>query len=533
VPVARTRSGSRLSRVAVLSATLVALLSGAAQAHEERPTQFPDGSGTVPRYRTTGPYLVVCKADTPSRIKGFPAALKRANQRLFAECMDHGFRHIQDAVDAVKKKGTRILIQPGRYLEQPSMKAPTGICAEIADQFPLSYEEQVECPHLQNFVAIFGDSVDDPDIRCDLAVCNLQLQGTGARPEDVVVDGRYGKLNVIRADRAGGVYFRNFTVQGADFNALYVIETDGFVIDRMLGRWNHEYAFLTFASDHGLYRWCEAHGNGDGGLYPGSAADHHGARPSVVIHHCNSHHNTIGVSGTAGNSLLVHHNWLHHNSVGVTLDSFFPDHAGLPQDASTFRQNWIYSNNSDYYRYYADGTCSKPIEDRGYQDGVVCPSVPVPVGTGIMLAGGNDNVFEGNRIYDNWRYGTMQYWVPAPLRGENDPTLLYDTSHGNSYVGNVMGTSPGGVPKPNGTDFWWDEEGGGNCWDGNDGGADGISSDPMALLLPTCSSPSLDTPGNPAKQAFLVPCATWSREDHHPAGCDWMTRPPPPSSGQV
>ena len=50
---------------------------------------------------------------------------------------------------------------------------------------------------------------------------------------------------------------------------FYVIETDGFVIDRMLGRWNDRYAFLTFAGDHGLYVDCEAYGNGGLGAVPG------------------------------------------------------------------------------------------------------------------------------------------------------------------------------------------------------------------------------------------------------------------------
>ena len=31
------------------------------------------------------------------------------------------------------------------------------------------------------------------------------------------------------------------------------METDGFVIDSVVGRWNDEYGFLTFADDHGLY----------------------------------------------------------------------------------------------------------------------------------------------------------------------------------------------------------------------------------------------------------------------------------------
>ena len=61
------------------------------------------------------------------------------------------------------------------------------------------------------------------------------------------------KLNGLRADRVGGLYMSNFTVQQAEFNAVYVLETDGFVIDRLIARGNDEYGILAFASDHGAH----------------------------------------------------------------------------------------------------------------------------------------------------------------------------------------------------------------------------------------------------------------------------------------
>ena len=50
---------------------------------------------------------------------------------------------------------------------------------------------------------------------------------------------------------------RNFTIQQAEFNALYVLETDGFVIDHVTARGNDEYGILAFASDHGLIQRIE------------------------------------------------------------------------------------------------------------------------------------------------------------------------------------------------------------------------------------------------------------------------------------
>jgi hypothetical protein len=98
-----------------------------------------------------------------------------------------------------------------------------------------------------------------------LGKSNLQIEGTGAKPDDVVIDAQFRRLNAIRADRADGVYLRNFMTQRTTFNGVYIMESDGFAIDRLTSRWNDEYGFLTFADDHGLYADCEAYGNGDSG----------------------------------------------------------------------------------------------------------------------------------------------------------------------------------------------------------------------------------------------------------------------------
>lgn len=508
--------------IALLFAALLALPSPAS-AHAEREVTFPSGTGSVPRYRTGGPTLLVCKRGSLQRIRRLPPKLREDNLALYERCREDGYGHIQAAVDAVRRRGTRILILPGVYREGPSARKD---CASVDEDGILSYETQRACPHDQNLIAIFGDG-PDKDIACDRRLCDLQIEGS-ARRGDVIIDNRFAKLNAIRADRADGIYFRNFTVQNSEFNSIYVMETDGFVIDRVLARWNDEYGFLTFASDHGLYKRCEAYGNGDSGVYPGSAADHHGARPAIEIRHCNLHHNLLGYSGTAGNSVYAHHNRLHHNGAGAAMDSFFPNHPGLPQDSATFTDNEIYANNQDYYRYWRDGTCQDAEGARErFPEGVVCPSVPVPVGTGVLIAGGNNNLIADNHIYDNWRTGTMQFAVPAILREEEAPESQFDTSHFNRYRDNVMGLTPGGKARPNGLDFWWDVQGSGNCWEGNVA-AEGreIASDPP--VLPDCGvSPLVGLPASP-KQAPLVPCATWSRENYDPPGCDWLRTPPKP-----
>src|SRR5712671_4705728 len=82
--VLRHRSGSWLLLLLV-AVMAFALWPVSAFAHSERPTKAPDGTGSVPNYRTTGPHLVVCKADTAdftNRIGSFPTDLRIRNLEL-------------------------------------------------------------------------------------------------------------------------------------------------------------------------------------------------------------------------------------------------------------------------------------------------------------------------------------------------------------------------------------------------------------------------------------------------------------------
>jgi len=510
----------------LLVLTLGLLIPAAvALAHEERPVTFPDGSGTVPVLRTGEPDLLVCKrdkADFERRIATFPDALKRRNLDLFARCQEKGVENLQEAVDQVTEPGMTIAILPGLYREEPSLPPPTGACAALPARWSswgyqiLSYEQQLRCPHNQNLVAIFGKR-------------DLQIEGTGAGPLDVIIDAEYRKLNAIRADRSDGIYFVNLTAQRTTFNSLYVLETDGFVIDRVLTRWNDEYGFLTFASDHGLYTDCESYGNGDGGLYPGSASNindgrgHDVPRYAIEIRRCKSHDNVLGYSGTAGDSVWAHDNEFYDNMVGATMDSLWPDHPGLPQNHALFEGNKIYDNNRDYYRHIRDGTCAKPPAERGYERGVVCPQVGVPPGTGILVAGGNYNLFRNNHLWNHEKAAFQLFGVPAFIRGEEQLGKQTDTSNFNRFESNVFGVTPIGERRPNGRDAWWDGQGAGNCWQ-----ADAGATSPVAL--PRCAAPAPELSGGssrwvaePVKVVKLFLCADFSASQARlPAGCDWF-----------
>ncbi len=595
------------------------LASQAVLAHAERQSFFPQDRITSnphparklnaqgqPQYRPllptpASPRLVVCKKpgnegvgpgeSSASRIATMQdAALKSVNQKLLGEC---AFEHLQAAVDAVTTRGTTIYVLPGRYLEQPSVRAlderagastpaDTTFCQAVLARGggALSYEEQYRCRHIQNTVAIFGDpNFTDDDCGNDLEgvcthpetqACNpaqsacqyydLQVEGTGEHNYDVIfegdfitnpgdpADGQFRYLNGIRADRADGIYLRNFTTQIFEFNSVYVEETDGFVLDQLLARWVDEYSFLTFASDHGLYNESGGYGAADSVIYPGSGADiykdaQHSnanlrARQGTEIRNSFSTHAAAGYSGTAGNSPWVHDNVFRKNQMGLVTESIFGGHPGMPQDHGLYEDNLIYANNKNYFGYIAeDGVCiTQTPRDRGVvppewreldhmppevQEAildrmVLCPAIPFPSGVGMLIGGGNYDVTQNNTVFDNWKQAFMLFHAPAALRStfvnnmlsgnpeamirgvtqpiDTDPLNPFDNSHFNRYLGNRFAENVLTTPhrlQPNGVDFWYDNSGVGNCWrDNTSFSPDGVSfdtGDPLhdALGLPS------------------------------------------------
>ena len=612
----------------VLAAMAVAMIFPAgAFAHTERASYFPDpapdcsidpcAGGAVPTARpldtsvTTDRAVtrVVCQRDSlqvatksirKAQRSGYvlrpsigtqtisaseARTLINVNRRLSTRCRFHS---IQDAINA-SGNNDRVVIMPGLYTEPESRRAPTNdpscdpyeIINDRGEPTALSYKYQWNCPNDQNLIAVLGrepgatDPPEQPSLDRhgipDLGPCvrcNLQIEGSGATPDDVTIDagrvksgdgGPNGSVKDvgIRADRADGVVIKNLKVRHAREHTIYILESDGYLLDTFKVYYPGEYGVLTFVEDHGLMQNCDAAGADDSGLYPGAGADtgvgrdsapqswkdytdpgysYGNFRYSQEIRNCDSHHNASGYSGTDGNATHIDHNNFYDNALGFTTDVFTaPGHPGFPQDSDLIENNNFYSNNFNPYAAGSD----------------VVPTVPVPVGTGLWIAGGNDNVVRNNYFYDNWRRGTMVFAVPDQVvcgPAGIDPTLLAgcnptavppSTSYRNQFYGNVMSRSPGGTVMTNGTgdvatgrtDFWWDQYLGntGNCWHdnkGKDGTPLSVTSTPPAPLLPgKCDNSSIGTVG-PEQEPELLNCL--ADIEFNTSACPWFTTPSKP-----
>jgi hypothetical protein len=580
-----------LSTVAAVTIAM-SVITTAAFGHVERSSYWPDpapdrgvkpaAGGKVPKARTLGSALrtrargdtrVVCQRGSLRRaIRSINSArrngytlrpsqgskklsarsarrLKRLNRAFASRCQ---FKSIQAAIRR-SRNNDRVIVMPGRYVEPKSRAKPTNDpkCEqykEKSDDGPgaASFKYQVKCPNDQNLIYIQGRALTKtpppnppredrhgiPDNgRC--IRCNLQLDGSGAKPEDVVIDlakDTHAKLRGpsealkevgVRVDRADGLVVRNMSFAHAAEHGIYIHETDGYRMQRVKFFYNQEYGGLMFTSDHGLTADCEGMGSGDSAIYPGGAAEtgeqtaEATRRVNQTITRCDIHHNTLGYSGTMGNGTRVVGNHFYDNGTAIATDSFYAGgHPGYPQDSARFENNQIYSNNFNSFVAGSD----------------VDPRVPTPVGVGILIAGGNNNNISGNRIYDNWRRGTMLIYVPDSLSDEKK-TTANSTSHRNRYHNNVMGIAPDGTKKPNGVDFWWDEAPGqtDNCW--FDNGA--VTTDPPGPLMPSdCHNTSAGVTYGGKLTGELLPCAGSIESDTYDSStCPWFRTPDKPSEG--
>jgi hypothetical protein len=513
--------------------------------------------------------------------------LRSINIKLLRRCR---YTSIQDAVFAAGNND-RIEIMPGLYTEPKSRAKPTNdpACANLkitndkSQTGAVSYAYQFKCPNDQNLIAVLGRSLTNiavpqpplldrhniPDAgKC--IRCNLQIQGTGVSPDDVTIDagntasGDGAPIGAvkdvgIRADRADGFVLDNVKVRHAREHDVYAIETDGSHFDRLKVPYAGEYGVLTFVADHSLMENCDAWGSGDSGLYPGASADLGEALPpnqrryGTEIRNCDMHHNTLGYSGTDGNSVYIHDNAFYDNSEGFSTDVFTaPGHPGFPQDSDLLERNDFYSNNfNTYLPPCGDGQKPGPNgPSQGCSD--VVPTEPVPVGTGMWIAGGNANVIRNNRFWDNWRRGAMLFAVPDafvcsdasnqvagcnPAPGSSPANSA--TSYRNQFFNNKMGQDPNGNAQPNGVDFWWDQGGiivatnfnSGDCWYGNTG-SDGTGASVTGLPSPSggagdnlpsdCNNSPL--PGSKHGQVTeLLGCSELGA-----SGCPWFTTPNKP-----
>ena len=310
----------------------------------------------------------------------------------------------------------------------------------------------------------------------------LTIRGT--ERNDVVLDGEFRESNGIHVF-ADGVSIENMTARHYRLNGFYWTGVEGYRGSYLTAYNNGDYGLYAFDSVHGRFDHSYASGHPDSGFYIGQCYPCHAVITDVL-----AERNGLGYSGTnAGGDLIIADSEWRLNMSGIvpnSLDSeLYP-----PQRETTIVGNWVHDNNN------ADA----PAKDVQY----------AALGTGILLAGGQDNVVQRNLVEDHEAYGIAavpildrNIWIPGGNRVE-----------GNIVRGSGLADLAFGAPAS-----------GANCFAGN---AFTTSLPPGIEAYAGCGfAPTSGAGGDMAVTTRLLGRFAQVESGEFPAG-DWRAQPAPP-----
>jgi hypothetical protein len=386
------------------------------------------------------------------------------------------FSSIQAAVNAARP-GDWILIGPGDYHEQGSNVA--GVLVATPDIHIRGMD--------RNRVIVDGTNAKPGARPCssDPAVQNFGPGGAGRNGIEVL------KVNGVSVENLTACNFLS-DASGNNGNQIWF---NGGVSSGMIGMGAFRATYLTASStyfkdevspqaQYGIYA-----NNGKGpGLIDQSyasnmsaAAYYVGACPdcNIVLTHAHAQNSAIGFLGTnAGGHLIIENSEWDHNKGGIAPLSANNDDWPTPQNGACpnegkgplgshsctiIRNNFVHDNNNPNTPLFI----------------LRLSAALFPIGTGIQIAGGQNDTVIHNRVTRNGSWGIVIYDVPDsetppptnpnPCRGgiQQDP-ICYFTAFGNEVANNVLKDNGffGNVTNSDLADGHVFHNPG-NCWHGN------------------------------------------------------------------
>lgn len=231
-----------------------------------------------------------------------------------------------------------------------------------------------------------------------------------------ILDGEFsseaGKENGFKVF-ADGVAIENMTVQNFSTNGFYWIGAKGYRGSYITAIRNGDYGIYAFDSVKGQFDHAYASGSPDAGFYIGQCYP-----CDALIVDSESEWNGLGYSGTnAGGNLLIARSSWHDNRAGIVPNSGTGEKL-YPQRETTIIGNSVYGNNNA-------GTAAIEIAQ-------------VAVGNGILIAGGNNNLVERNRVENHTVTGIGIIPLPETVLNPDSATAKDFDSKRNSVLANIV-----------------------------------------------------------------------------------------------
>lgn len=288
-----------------------------------------------------------------------------------------------------------------------------------------------------------------------------QLTIRGRDRNAVVLDGEFERAVAIHAV-ADDVVLENLTARHYNQNGFYWTGVSGYRGSYLTAYNNRLYGIYAHTSRHGRFEHSYASGHTDSGFYIGESNPSNAVVTDVV-----AEYNAIGYSGTnSGGCLTLKDSVWRHNKAGIVPNSLATGAGGTgpgeysraepPQAAMRIENNEVVANNN----------VDAPTTDFG----------DMAFGTGILVAGGTENVIVGNTVRDHLNFGIGhvlnlhrgEVFLPRGnevrdnvVRGSSraDLALGWPNDGGNQFAGNDAESS-----RPSGLDGGGLFSGAGDPW---------------------------------------------------------------------
>lgn len=203
-----------------------------------------------------------------------------------------------------------------------------------------------------------------------------------------ILDGEHTR-SVGITSLADNITVENMTARNFTAHGFYWRSMSGYTGRYLTAYNNRLYGIYAFDSVNGLFEKSYASGHGDAAFYIGQC------RPcDAVISEVIAEHSALGYSGTnAGGNLVLKDSIWRHNAAGIVPNSL-DSQQDPPQRGGTLIVNNDISHNGN-----------TNVPGNGIAGAII--------GHAVGIAGGEDNVVEGNRITDNSDYGVVLFPIPG------------------------------------------------------------------------------------------------------------------------
>lgn len=237
---------------------------------------------------------------------------------------------------------------------------------------------------------------------------NITIRGVDRN--EVIFDGEFELGTAIEA-QADNVVMENMSARNYSGNGFYWQSVDGFRGSYLTAYRIGVYAIFSFDSVNGVFENSYASGSADAAFYVGQC------HPcNITLRNVTAEYSALGYSGTnAGGNLVLEDSLWQNNGTGILPNSLTSE-ADPPQREATIRNNVVKDNDN----------ANTPA--KGLSGSLL--------GVGIGIAGGNDNVIEGNTVEGHDKYGIAIF----PLPEGNQEALIW-IPEGNKVVGNTVSGS--------------------------------------------------------------------------------------------